>query len=84
VDPRKVNQYVGTRLRQENAEVPEYLFSRGVAGANHEDLIRGATRASNGKVFGRFFRVTPGTTSKQFNQWMLSWVCRGNKSISTD
>ncbi|PSN53218.1 hypothetical protein C0J52_07998 [Blattella germanica] len=43
----RVKEGVNTRLRAESAPIPEYLFSRSVAGATHVDIIRGLEHASD-------------------------------------
>lgn len=55
----KVKKGVGTRLRQESAPLPQYLQSRSVAGATHQDIIRGVDTASEGWLFARFFHMYP-------------------------
>lgn len=42
--PEFVNNCVGTRLRAEEADLPEYLLSRSCAGATEQDLIAGIHR----------------------------------------
>lgn len=50
IEPQKVNQAVGTRLRSNDADVVEYLRSRSVAGATIEDLVRGLDGVASEKV----------------------------------
>ncbi|KAL1022374.1 hypothetical protein UPYG_G00025930 [Umbra pygmaea] len=59
VAPETADQCVRTHLRRNDAPLPDYLFSRGEAGANHTQLIAGAEQASGGCVLGRHFPLYP-------------------------
>jgi hypothetical protein len=59
----KVTKTVPTKLRAESAPIPEYLFSRSVAGTSHQDLVDSMTTLTNGEVYGRFFSFFSRTTS---------------------
>ncbi|CAL8070173.1 unnamed protein product [Orchesella dallaii] len=83
LSPEFVSNCVGTRLRAEDAELPEYLLSRSNAGTTHEDLIAGIHRASNGLIYGRFFQINPTVGPSQFNKWLLYWICKGAVPIAT-
>jgi len=76
--PEFVNNCVATRLRANDAELPEYLLSRSSAGTTHEDLIAGIHRASNGLIYGRFFQINSTVGPSKFNKWLLHWICKGN------
>lgn len=76
VSPEFVNECVGTRLRAETADLPEYLFSRSVAGATHTDLISGIRKASGDLIVGRFFSVKDMSVSS-FSRWIVQWICKG-------
>jgi hypothetical protein len=53
--PYEVNCAVGTRLRSYDAGAVEYLRSRSVAGATHEDLINGMDKLFGGLVTSIFY-----------------------------
>jgi hypothetical protein len=74
----EVSAAVGTRSRLNDADLPEYLFSRSDAGATHEDLIRGMHAVTGGTVVGRFFQINPYVASAAaVSKWILKWICRG-------
>ncbi|KAI8519666.1 hypothetical protein Bbelb_029230 [Branchiostoma belcheri] len=52
-NPEAADLTIDTRLREEDAPLPQYLFSRSVAGTVHQDLIKGMTTLTNGRVVGR-------------------------------
>ncbi|CAG7824636.1 unnamed protein product [Allacma fusca] len=81
--PDFVNACVGTRLRAEAADLPQYLFSRSNAGATHLDLISGIRRASNNLVFARFFQIKKNISFSAFNKWILNWICKGAIPVVT-
>jgi hypothetical protein len=67
---------VNTRLRAESAPLPEYLFSRSVAGASHVDIIRGLELASDGSLYGRFFSMYPDRVVS-LTHWLSYWMKKG-------
>lgn len=56
--------------------MPEYLFSRSLAGATHEDLIRGIDVASQGTLYARFFHLYP-ERNVCLSRWLASWMKKG-------
>jgi hypothetical protein len=71
-----VKDGVNTRLRAESAPLPEYLFSRSVAGASHVDIIRGLELASEGSLYGRFFCMYP-QRAIPLKRWLSYWMKKG-------
>ncbi|PNF41400.1 hypothetical protein B7P43_G14429 [Cryptotermes secundus] len=72
----RVKDGVNTRLRAESAPLPEYLFSRSVAGASHVDIIRGLELASEGCLYGRFFCMYPDRVVS-LTRWLSYWMKKG-------
>lgn len=72
----KADIAVGTRQRKLEAPLQEYLLSRSDAGATHEDLLKGMTTLTSGKVLGRFFHMFPSRPQDLF-QWMVTWMRKG-------
>jgi len=72
----RVKEGVNTRLRAESAPLPEYLFSRSVAGATHVDIIRGLELASEGSLYGRFFCMYPDRVIS-LTHWLAYWMKKG-------
>lgn len=68
---------MGVRLRRDTAPLPEYLFSRSVAGATHHDMIRGLEIVSQGSLFARFFPMYP-ARNFSLSRWLSYWMIRGN------
>ena len=77
-----INRLVRTRLRKEGAGLPEYLFSRALAGATHVDLIRGLRFGGEGKVISRFFHMYP-PRKVSLSVWLSSWIKKGAIPIAT-
>ena len=77
-DQDHVASTVNTRLRASSAPLPEYLFSRSVAGVSHVDIIEGLDKASDGSVFARFFHFYP-ERQVDVQKWLTGWINRGNK-----
>ncbi|XP_067904837.1 uncharacterized protein [Heterodontus francisci] len=77
-----VDKCVQTKLRKHDAPLVEYLMSRSVAGATHQQLIDGAEKASEGKVMGRFFSFYP-ERSVELTAWLTSWMRKGAVAIAT-
>ncbi|XP_069672940.1 uncharacterized protein [Periplaneta americana] len=78
----RVKEGVNTRLRAETAPLPEYLFSRSMAGASHVDLIRGLELASDGLLYGRFFSMYP-ERFVSVTRWLSYWMKKGAIPIAT-
>lgn len=78
----RVKDGVNTRLRAESAPLPEYLFSRSVAGASHVDIIRGLELASEGSLYGRFFCMYPDRVIS-LTRWLSYWMKKGAVPIAT-
>nr|CAD7603610.1 unnamed protein product [Timema genevievae] len=78
----KVKEAVGTRLRAEGASLPEYLFSRSLAGSNHVDLIRGLEVASGRLLYARFFPLYP-ERDVSLTNWLAYWMRKGAVAIAT-
>jgi len=76
----RVNEGVNTRLRAESAPLPEYLFSRSVAGATHVDIIRGLELASEGSLYGRFFCMYP-DRAVPLTRWLAYWMKKGKFAL---
>ena len=72
----RVKEGVNTRLRADSAPLPEYLFSRSVAGASHVDLIRGLEHASDGALYARFFSMYPDRIVS-LTRWLAHWMKKG-------
>ena len=76
----RVKEGVNTRLRAESAPLPEYLFSRSVAGASHVDIIRGLELASEGSLYGRFFCMYPDRVVP-LTRWLAYWMKKGKFTL---
>lgn len=72
----KVKAGVNTRFRADCSPLPEYLFSRSVAGASHFDLIRGLHHASNNLIYAKFFHMYP-KRNICLSSWLASWIKKG-------
>ncbi|XP_066289856.1 uncharacterized protein [Branchiostoma lanceolatum] len=81
-NPEVVDQAIDTHLREEDAPLPQYLFSRSVAGTVHQDLIKGMSAVTDGRVVGRFFDFHP---DREVNlvQWLGHWIEKGAVPIAT-
>ncbi|KAJ9599218.1 hypothetical protein L9F63_010302, partial [Diploptera punctata] len=77
-----VKEGVNTRLRADSASLPEYLFSRSVAGATHIDIIRGLEHASDGALYARFFPMYPDRIVN-LTHWLAHWMKKGAIPIAT-
>ncbi|GFN95270.1 Gyrb_0 protein [Plakobranchus ocellatus] len=69
-------------LRKEDADIPDYLFSRAVAGTTAEELMAGIETLSAGTVGGRFFPFWPPRKIKLL-QWLAYWMKRGAIPMAT-
>ncbi|GLH06017.1 Uncharacterized protein GBIM_11541 [Gryllus bimaculatus] len=78
----KLKESVGTRLRADTAPLPQYLFSRSVAGATHIDIIRGLQQASEGTLYARFFHMFPDRVVS-LTRWLAYWMKKGAIPIAT-
>ena len=67
---------VQTNLRADDAPLPEYLFSRSVAGATHQALIEGLEMTTKDSVYARFFAFYP-KRKVDLKQWLVSWMRLG-------
>ena len=83
-DVSRVTEVVRTRLRAEAAPLPEYLFSRSVAGTSHEDLISAMDQLveDGGSVVSRFFHMHP-RRSFCLSSWLAEWIGKGAVPIAT-
>ncbi|KAM6945717.1 uncharacterized protein FYW47_018041 [Aplochiton taeniatus] len=81
-EPEKVESCVQTRLRRNEAPLPDYLLSRSQAGATHSQLIAGAEQASDNKLMGRFFHMYP---RRHFRlvPWLARWIRKGAVPVAT-
>ncbi|XP_069740677.1 uncharacterized protein [Narcine bancroftii] len=77
-----VEQCVRTRLREQDALLPQYLLSRSVAGATHDQLLEGAEMASEGRVTGRFFSFYP-DRAVDLIAWLAGWISKGAVPVAT-
>ncbi|XP_071508321.1 uncharacterized protein [Diadema antillarum] len=75
-------KHVQTRLRAQDAAIPEYLHSRSVAGTTHEDLIAGLDGSTQSKVFARFFSFYP-RRDVDLSDWLRSWMKRDVVPVAT-
>ncbi|XP_029113669.1 uncharacterized protein LOC114912184 [Scleropages formosus] len=82
VTPETAERCVQTRLRRNEAPLPDYLLSRSEAGATHQQLIDGADLASRGKVLGRFFPFHP-RRRVQLVSWLAGWIRCGAVPVAT-
>ncbi|XP_075994489.1 uncharacterized protein LOC142989020 [Genypterus blacodes] len=82
VDPEEAERCVQTRLRRNEAPLPDYLLSRSQAGATHAQLIRGAEEASRGAVTGRFFHFHPRRRVRPV-PWLGRWIRKGAVPVAT-
>ena len=80
--PEEANDSVGTRLRQLDAPLAEYLLSRSVAGATHDDIISGVQKLTKGRVVGRFCHMHP-TPPTDLSAWLRRWIERGVVPLAT-
>lgn len=74
---------VATRLRERGSQLPRYLMSRSLAGATHNDIIRGLTLASNGSVVSRFFSFYP-ERDISLTHWLYYWISKGFVNLTKD
>ena len=77
-----VIQNVPTKLRLEQAPIPEYLISRSSAGTSHQDLIDSMHKITEGQVQGRFFSFYP-ERQVSLLSWLASWLKKGAVPIAT-
>lgn len=82
VDTDRINGYVGTRQRANNAPLPRYLLSRSVAGCTAAALITGLQQASQGAVTARFFSMFPERVVS-LSHWLANWISLGAVPIAT-
>ncbi|XP_072304846.1 uncharacterized protein [Eucyclogobius newberryi] len=82
VAPEEVERCVQTKLRRNEAPLPDYLLSRSEAGATHAELIRGAEEASAGRVMGRFFHLHP-PRRVSLLPWLAHWIRGGAVPVAT-
>jgi hypothetical protein len=78
----KVKETVPTKLRAESAPIPEYLFSRSVAGTSHQDLIDSMTTLTNGEIYSRFFSFYP-ERQVSLSHWLAHWLGKGVVPVAT-
>ncbi|KAK7893309.1 hypothetical protein WMY93_022461 [Mugilogobius chulae] len=82
VAPEEVDRCVQTKLRRNEALLPDYLLSRSEAGATHAQLISGAEEASSGQVIGRFFHFHP-PRRVSLVPWLARWIRSGAVPVAT-
>ncbi|XP_064599138.1 uncharacterized protein LOC135465742 [Liolophura sinensis] len=82
VDREEVSKVILSRPRDETAPIPEYLFSRGVAGTTAEALIEGVVQLTKGEVIGRFFQFYP-PRDVELLKWLAYWIKKGAVPIAT-
>jgi len=78
----KVKETVPTKLRAESAPIPEYLFSRSVAGTSHQDLIDSMTTLTDGEIYSRFFSFYP-ERQVSLSHWLAHWLGKGVVPVAT-
>ncbi|XP_070575087.1 uncharacterized protein [Ptychodera flava] len=81
-DIKIVADMIPTRLRANHSPLPEYLFSRSVAGTTHEDLIQSVSELTEGKVYGRFFPFYP-KRNVDLKEWLAYWMRKGVVPMAT-
>ncbi|XP_077983047.1 uncharacterized protein LOC144437889 [Glandiceps talaboti] len=81
-DIKIVTDAIPTHLRANHAPLPEYLFSRSVAGTTHEDLINGLNQLTEGRVYGRFFPFYP-KRDVDLKEWLATWMRKGVVPLAT-
>ena len=77
-----VTKAVRTRLRREQADLPDYLHSRADAGCTHEDLLLGMRAIGQNRVVGRFFPLH-GRQMVLLHSWLATWISRGCVPVAT-
>ena len=80
--PEEADQSVGTRLRKLDSPLAEYLISRSVAGATHEDIIAGIKKLTGGRVIGHFQHMHP-LPPKDLFTWLSGWIELGVVPLAT-
>jgi hypothetical protein len=78
-----VARAVRTRLRREQADLPDYLHSRAEAGCTHEDILLGMRQAGQGRVVGRFFPLHGRQAAPSLHSWLATWISRGCVPVAT-
>ena len=78
----EADKSVGTRLRKLDAPLQEYLLSRSVAGATHEDIIAGIEKLTGGRVIGRFYHMHPSPPTDLL-LWLRGWIDVGVVPLAT-
>ena len=78
----EVTKTVPTKLRAETAPIPQYLFSRSVAGTSHQDLIDSMTLLTKGQIKARFFRFYP-ERQVSLSHWLAHWLNKGAIPVAT-
>lgn len=78
----KIHEYVPTNFRSNDSPLPEYLLSRSRAGCTHRELILGLHRASEGRVYCRFFSMYPERVVNLY-KWLGFWIDQGAVPIAT-
>ena len=78
----EANKSVGTRLRKLDAPLPEYLLSRSMAGATHEDIIAGIQKLTSGGVIGCFYHMHPSPPTDLLD-WLRGWIDAGVVPLAT-
>lgn len=73
---------VGTRLRKLDALLPEYLLSRSVAGATHEDIEAAVSQFTRGEVVSKFYHMHPAPPPDLFS-WLSDWIELGAVPLAT-
>ncbi len=76
-----VAKAVRTRLRREQSDLPDYLFSRAEAGCTHEDLLQGMRLIGQNRVVGRFFPMYGRQVA--LHTWLATWITRGCVPVAT-
>lgn len=69
-------------MRKLEAPLAEYLLSRCVAGATHEDIIAAIQKLTRGKVFGHFEHMYP-SPPLCLSQWLGEWIDAGVVPLAT-
>ncbi|XP_042197814.1 uncharacterized protein LOC121850380 [Callorhinchus milii] len=82
VPPGAVEACVRTNQRRNQAHLPDYLLSRSVAGATHQQLLTGVSEATEGRVIGRFFPLYP-VREVRLRSWLAGWIRRGAVPVAT-
>lgn len=72
----EVQEVVEMKSRDEDTQLPQYLFSRSEAGTSPDAIVQGVETVTRGEVYGRFFHFFP---QREVNlvEWLGDWIQKG-------